>query len=78
MLKTTSFPANVETPLKATGNLIFLIPEAKLAFLQLREVFTKAPILHYFDSERYIRIETDISGYTIGGILSQLTSMSGK
>ena len=32
MLKTTSSAANVKTPLKATGNLIFLTSEAKLAF----------------------------------------------
>ncbi len=31
-------------------------------------------ILHHFDPERYIRIETDASGYLIGGDLSQLTS----
>ena len=37
-------------------------------------MFTKALILQYFDPECHIRIETDASGYTIGGILSQLTS----
>ena len=77
MLKTISSPTNVETPLKATGNPTFLTLEAKLAFLQLREAFTKALILHHFDPECYIWIETDASGYVIGGILSQLTPESG-
>ena len=54
--------------------LDFLTLEAKLAFTELRQAFVKAPILHNFDSERYIRIETDASGYAIGGVLSQLIS----
>ena len=52
----------------------FLTPGAKLAFTKLRQAFLKAPILHHFDPERHIRIETDASGYAIGGVLSQLTS----
>ena len=52
----------------------FLTPGAKLAFTELRQAFLKAPILHHFDPERHIWIETDASGYAIGGILSQLTS----
>ena len=49
----------------------FLTPEARLTFTQLRQAFVKAPILHYFDPESYIRIETNVSGYAIGGVLSQ-------
>ncbi len=52
----------------------FLTPEARLAFNRLRQAFIEAPILHHFDPERHIRIETDASGYAIGGVLSQLTS----
>ena len=51
----------------------FLTPGAKLAFTELRQAFLKAPILHHFDPERHIRIETDASGYAISGVLSQLT-----
>ena len=51
----------------------FLTPGAKQAFTELRQAFFKAPILHHFDPERHIRIETDVSGYAIGGVLSQLT-----
>ena len=54
----------------ATG---YLTPDAKRAFTQLRQAFTEAPILRHFDPECHIRIETDASGYAIGGVLSQLT-----
>ena len=52
----------------------FLTPEARAAFNRLRLAFTKAPILQYFGPECHIRIEIDVSGYTISGILSQLAS----
>ena len=77
-LKTISSPANFETPLKTTWYPTFLTPEAKLAFIQLREVFSKASILHHFDPECYIRIKTDTSWYVICGILNQLTLESGQ
>ena len=51
----------------ATG---YLTPDARQAFTQLRQAFTKAPILQHFDLECHIRIETDVSGYAIGGILN--------
>ena len=54
--------------------LDFLTPGARKAFTELRQAFIKAPILHHFDPERHIRVETDASGYAIGGVLSQLTS----
>ena len=53
---------------------VFLITDAKRAFIKLRQTFIKAPILNHFDSERYIRIETGVLGYAIGRVLSQLTS----
>ena len=51
----------------------YLTPNARRAFTQLRQAFTEAPILRHFDPECHIRIETDASGYAIGGVLSQLT-----
>ena len=79
MLKTTtSSLTDARRTSKAPSNSNFLTPEAKLAFSRLRQAFTKASILHHFDPKRYIRIETDVSGYAIGGILSQLTSESGQ
>ena len=59
---------------KKTVALDFLTPRAKLAFIKLKQAFIKAPILQHFIREHYIQIETDISGYAIGGVLSQLTS----
>ena len=52
----------------------FLTPGARKAFIKLRQAFIKVPILHHFDLERHIRVETNASGYAIGGVLSQLTS----
>ena len=59
-------------------NLAFLTADAKQAFIQLRQAFTKVLILSHFDPERHIRIETDAFSYAIDGILSQLTSNSGQ
>ena len=57
---------------EATG---YLTPDARRAFTQLRQVFTKAPILWHFDPKCYIQIETDASGYAIGGVLCQLIDL---
>ena len=51
----------------------FFTPGAKLAFIKLKLAFFKTPILYHFDAEHHIQIETDVSGYAIGGVLSQLT-----
>ena len=51
-----------------------LTANAKKAFSRLKQVFIKAPVLQHFDPEQHIRIETNASGYTIGGVLSQLAS----
>ena len=51
----------------------FLISGARMALIKLRQAFIKAPILHHLDPERYIQVETDVSGYAIGAVLSQLT-----
>ena len=59
---------------KKTVGSDFFIPGARLAFIKLRQVFVKAPILYHFDLKCYIQIETDVLGYAIGGVLSQLTS----
>ena len=51
----------------------FFISGARMIFTKLRQAFIKAPILHHFDLECHIRIETDESGYAISRVLSQLT-----
>ena len=73
MLKTT-----VRTPPWVANNSSFLTSETKLGFLRLRQVFTEAPIFHYFDQERYIQIKIDAFCYFIGDILSQLTLETGQ
>ena len=57
----------------ATGEPNFLTPDAKKAFNYLRLAFIKAPILQHFDPESHIRIETDVPGYAIGRVSSQLS-----
>ena len=64
----------VQTHLDATGEPTFLIPNTRKTFNQLRQAFTEAPILRYFDPECHIRIETNASCYAIRRVLSQLTS----
>ena len=51
----------------------FLTSGARKAFTKLRQAFIKALILHHFDPEHHIWIETDASGHAIGRVLSQLT-----
>ena len=50
----------------------FLTLGARKAFNCLQLAFTKAPILWHFDPEWHIWIETDILGYAINSVLSQL------
>ena len=52
---------------KAMG---YLTPNARQVFTQLRQTFTKAPILQHFDLECHIQIETDPSGYAVEGVLN--------
>jgi hypothetical protein len=45
---------------------------AQLAFDELKERFSSAPVLRHFDPTLPIRLETDASQFAIAGILSQL------
>ena len=51
----------------------YLTPKAWLAFTQFKKAFTKALIFRQFDLEYHIQIETNVSSYAIGKVLSQLT-----
>ena len=73
-----SAKSNFIKPVREAEEPSFLTPDARRAFTQLRQAFTEAPILRHFDPERHIRIETDASGYAIGGVLSQMTSETGQ
>ena len=55
----------------------FLTPDVKKAFNYLRLAFIKALIFQHLDLKSHIQIETDVSGYAIGGVLSQLNLDSG-
>jgi len=45
--------------------------EQQAAFDLLKKAFTSAPILHHFDYDRELIVETDASEYVLAGILSQ-------
>ena len=64
--------------IRATGEPNFLTLDAKEIFNHLKLAFIKAPILQHFDLKSHIRIETDASDYSIGGVLSQLNLDSNK
>ena len=51
------------------GTTNYLLPNAKVAFTQLRKPFIKALIFCHFDPEYYIQIEIDMSGYAINRVL---------
>ena len=46
-------------------------PAADTSFHRLKEAFLKAPVLAQYHPERPTRVETDSSGYSVGGALSQ-------
>ena len=47
------------------------------AFKALKEAFTSAPLLRYFDENKPMRVETDASAFAIGGILTQRFEVDG-
>ncbi len=52
----------------------FLTTDTRRAFTELRQALLEDSILNHFNPKRHIRIQTDTLSYSIGGILSQLTS----
>ncbi|SLM40156.1 gag polymerase env, partial [Lasallia pustulata] len=47
------------------------------AFKALKEAFTSAPLLRYFNENKPMRVETDASAFAIGGILMQQFEIDG-
>ena len=72
--KSKNAKSGKQTRIRAMEEPTFLTPSTREAFNQLRQTFTKAPILQHFDLKCHIWIETNTSDYAIEGVLSQLTS----
>ena len=51
--------------------------DCRRAFNALKQAFTTAPVLHHWEPDRQIMVETDASDYAIAGILS-ITTENGK
>ena len=64
---------NIKKGVKAARGYDYLTPDIKNAFNYLRHAFTQAPIFQHFDPERHIQIQTNVSGYSINEVLSQVT-----
>lgn len=58
---------------KMSSRVYFLIFKTSLVLSQLKKIFTKTLILHYFDPEYYVLIKTNILSYVINQVLSELT-----
>ena len=43
--------------------------EIRITFLQFRDVFYKVFMLKYFNLKKFIRVETDVSGFAIIDVL---------
>lgn len=63
---------NLLSNIEATQTPIFLIFNAKKAFIQLKEAFIKGLILQDFDLECHIWIKMEALCYAISRVLSQL------
>ena len=59
------------TKLQASGSRSgYFICGVKRAFTKLKQACIKVPILHYFNLDCHIEIETDIFNYIIEGVFS--------
>lgn len=65
--------AEVAAPLtRLTGDVSFRwTQEEQTAFDKLKKIFISEPILAHFDPDRETVVETDSSGWAVGGVLSQ-------
>ena len=73
--QTNVVPENVVPKNVVSENVVpapFPLSEAAMgAFKVLKEAFTSAPLLRYFNENKPMRVETDASAFAIGGILIQ-------
>jgi predicted aspartyl protease len=71
-IKNYSDLARPLTQLTHKDKLFVWTTECNDAFIRLKKMFTEAPILVRFDPDRETIVETDSSGWCIGGTLMQL------
>ena len=74
LLKMGRNKKEIGVKVRQTNIVLALFPLSKTAleaFKALKEAFTSAPFLWYFDEDKPMRVETDASAFAIGGILTQ-------
>lgn len=64
-------PLHNLTRIKQKGRIPWT-DESERAFAALKRAFMQAPVLHHYQPDRPIVVETDCSDYALGGILSQV------
>ncbi|SLM34248.1 gag polymerase env [Lasallia pustulata] len=80
LLKTGKNKKEIGVKVQQTNVVPALFPLSKTAleaFKALKEAFTSASLLWYFDENKSMRVETDASAFAIGGILMQQFEIDG-
>ncbi|SLM34639.1 gag polymerase env [Lasallia pustulata] len=80
LLKTGKNKKEIGVKVRQTNVVPTPFPLSKTAleaFKTLKEAFTNAPLLRYFDENKPMRVETDASAFVIGGILMQQFEIDG-
>ena len=80
LLKMGRNKKEIGVKVRQTNIVLALFPLSKTAleaFKALKEAFTSAPFLWYFDEDKPMRVETDASAFAIGGILMQQFEIDG-
>ncbi|SLM37291.1 gag polymerase env [Lasallia pustulata] len=80
LLKTGKNKKEIGVKVRQTNVVPAPFPLSKTAleaFKALKEAFTSAPLLRYFDKNKSMRVETDASAFAIGGILTQQFKIDG-
>ncbi|SLM41533.1 hypothetical protein LPUS_12599 [Lasallia pustulata] len=80
LLKTGRNKKEIEVKVQQTNIVPASFPLSKTAleaFKALKEAFTSAPLLWYFDKNKPMKVEMDASAFAIGGILTQQFEING-
>ena len=57
--------------LKESNSVFDWLPQHEDAFVNIKELITQAPVLHYFDISKEVTIKCDSSGVSLGVVLTQ-------